>query len=749
MHFILKTLKPTPFKTGCLVVFIAALLFLTFGDKKPSLLESLDNRITDAMFRWRGTLPTTNSAVIVDIDEKSLRNVGQWPWPRNKVAELINTISHSGSKVIGLDMIFAEADRTSPKYFIDELKQYLPIQLPLEEIEALKNNEALDHDLVLGDALANSSSVLGYVFQMRNDGLKTEKEKPFPTAFIHLNPKNLQYEDINLFSSYRAIVNFEDIAQARSEGFFNVAYDEAGIVRKMPLFIKMDNIPYPSLALEMIRIGLKEQKIIILTGQQQIYSNKGLKKGIFGVSIADKTIPTDNYGQVSINFRGPEYTFPYISAFDILEGRELDKVKDKYVLIGTSAAGLRDLRATPFSSRFPGVEAHANLIDNFYANDFFTYDILTERGLTLSVIIFGGIFLSALLAFTGPLAGGLGGILVIEATIIGNYLFYFRNNEIVGMTYPLFTVFMVFLVVTLFNYFFEGREKRFISNAFGHYVSPDVVSRLAKNHESLSLSGEQKNLTVLFSDIRGFTSISEHMTSEELGRFMNEYLTEMSTIIMGHSGTVDKYIGDAIMAIWGAPLADEDHAANTVRTAFHMMERLHKLQPGWEKQALPFIDIGIGINTGIMSVGNFGSDQRFDYTVMGDNVNLASRLEGANKTYGTNIIISEFTKDALGEGFYCRFLDMVRVKGKKLPVKIYEPLCEEEPDESLKEEVARFEEAIEAYQHRLFDDALVIFQELLKTNPIKLYELYIDRIKVYLESPPPDDWDGSFTFTTK
>lgn len=749
MQFILKILKPTPFKTGCFVVLASALFFLSFGQQKPAFLASLDNRVTNAMFRWRGTMPTTDSVVIVDIDEKSLRNVGQWPWPRNIVAELINVISASGSKVIGLDIIFAEVDRTSPKHFIDELKQYLPIKLPQEEIESLKNNEALDHDIALGDALADTASVLGYVLQTVDDGLKTEEEKPFPSILIRLDPSDLSYKDIAMRPSYRAIVNVEDVAQAQSEGFFNVFPDAAGTVRKVPLLMELDGVPYPSLVLEMLRIGVGQQDVIIHAGQQEIYSRKGPQKVMLGATLADRFIPTDDFGEVTVNFRGPAYTFPYISASDILEGKELDKLKDKYILIGTSAAGLLDLRATPFSNIYPGVEVHANIIDNFIANDFFTYDILTERGLTLFVIFFGGIFLSALLAFTGPLAGGLGGILLVEATIVGNYFFLFKENKMVGMTYPLFTVFMVFMVVTLFNYFFEGREKRFISNAFGHYVSPDVVSQLADNPESLSLSGEQKNLTVLFSDIRGFTTISEHMTSEELGRFMNEYLTEMSTIIMEHNGTVDKYIGDAIMAIWGAPLDDEAHAANTVRTAFHMMKRLHELQPGWEKRELPFVDIGIGINSGIMSVGNFGSTQRFDYTVMGDNVNLASRLEGSNKTYGTNIIVSEFTKEALGDGFYCRFLDMVRVKGKNLPVKIYEPLCEGEPEESIKEEVNRFEEAIEAYQHRLFDDALAIFQELLEANPLKLYNLYIDRIEIYHETPPPDDWDGSFTFTTK
>lgn len=749
MHFVFKIFKPSPFKTGCLVVLASVLFFFSFGQQKPAILETLDNRVTDAMFHWRGKMPTTNSVVIVDIDEKSLRSVGQWPWPRNIVANLVNTISGAGSRVIGLDIIFAEADRTSPKHFIDKLQQYLPGKLPQTDIDALKNNETLDHDISLGNALAKTPAVLGYMFQISDDGLKNGDEKPFPSISIRLDPNNLRYGDIALKTSYRAIVNIADVAQAQSEGFFNVAYDEAGMVRKMPLFIEMDSIPYPSLPLEMLRIGSGEQEVIIHAGQQQILGKKGLKNGLLGATLAGRFIPTDDFGQLSINFRGPDHTFPYISASDILEGTHLEMLKDKYILIGTSAAGLHDLRATPFSRRHPGVEVHANIIDNYLADDLFTYDILTERGMTLFIIVFGGVFLSALLAHTGALAGGLGGLLVVETTIVGNYLYFFKENKLVGMTYPLFTIFAVFLVVTFFNYFFEGREKRFISKAFGHYVSPQVVNQLTKKPESLSLSGEQKNLTVLFSDIRGFTTISEHMSSEQLGRFMNEYLTAMSTIIMENYGTVDKYIGDAIMAIWGAPLDDRDHAANTVRTAFHMMKKLRELQPIWRERDFPSIDIGIGINTGIMSVGNFGSNQRFDYTVMGDNVNLASRLEGSNKTYGTNIIISEFTKEAMGGRFYCRFLDMVRVKGKEQPVKIYEPLCEDEPAESIKQEVERFMEAVGYYQRQLFDDAMPIFKELHKANPLKLYKLYVERTETYQAAPPPDDWDGSFTFTTK
>ena len=735
----------SPFKVGCLVTLAAALLFASFGQQKPDVLETLDNRLTDTMFRWRGVVKPSQPIVIVDIDEKSLRTVGQWPWPRNTVASLIHNLGAGGAKVIGLDIVFAEADRTSPKNFIDELQQLLPMQLPPETLAELKAKESLDHDLALGKALAATPSVLGYVFQTQNDGLKNQTDIPFPSCTTRLVPGNTRYEDISLLRAYRAITNVVAVAQGQSEGFFNVFPDASGTVRKVPLFMMMDSIPYPSLALEMLRIGLGAQETTIQVSRQ----DQGATKDILGLEVGSTFIPTDERGQLTVNFRGPDHTYPYLSAADILAGKNLHQVQGKYVLIGTSAAGLLDLRATPFSNIYPGVEVHANIIDNILSHDSFTHDIFTEIGITYALLLVGGLGLSALLAFASPLLGGLGGLLLVAGALAGNYLFFFSHGQLIGLSYPLLTILTIFLMVTLFNYFFEGQKKRFISSAFGHYVSPQIVHQLMEHPERLSLQGEQKNLTVLFSDIRGFTSISEKMTSEELGRFMNEYLTAMSNIVLKSKGTVDKFIGDAVMAIWGAPLEDADHAANCVRAAIKMLAKLKTLQADWAKRGVPDVAIRIGINTGVMSVGNFGSDQRFDYTVMGDNVNLASRLEGANKTYGTGIIISEYNRAALGEGFYCRMLDMVRVKGKNVPVLIYEPLCEGEPTPELRKVTESFTKALEHYANREFQEAAEIIQALNTAAPSQLYGLYLDRLAHFAISPPPEDWDGVFTFTTK
>ena len=745
MRKALKFFRLSPFKTGCLVVLASCLLFNSFGRMKPAFLTALDNQVVNAMFRWRGPTATTEAIAIVDIDEKSLHRIGQWPWPRTVVADLIEKIHHADPKAIGVDIVFAEKDRTSPDQYVKMFEGFLKHKHPDLDLAWLKQDDSLDNDLVLGNVVAEASVVLGYVFQTENDGLKNDGYAPFPSCKIRLEPQGMEYKDLALFSGYRAVLNVEAVAQAETEGFFNVFPDPSGTVRKVPLLMKLDGMPYPSLALEVLRLGLGESDIVLHVSQKINTPQKGL----LGITLGNRFIPTDDAGQLTVNFRGPGKTFPYLSAVDILDGKHAEALNKKYVLIGTSAAGLPDLRATPFSNTFPGVEVHATVIDNALSNDPFTYDIYTEIGITFTLIAVEGILLSALLAFTGPLAGGLGGILFIGGAIIGNYKFFFLQNKLVGISYPMLTVITVFLIVTLFNYFVEDRKKRFIQGAFSHYVSPQVVNQLVKSPDQLTLRGEQRDLTVLFADIRNFTNISEKMDSQQLGLFMNRYLTAMGDIIMRHQGTVDKFIGDAIMAIWGAPLGQEKHAENAVRASIEMIGKLAELQYAGSWKGLPTIKIGIGINTGTMSVGNFGSDKRFDYTVIGDAVNLASRLEGLNKTYGTGVIISEYTKKALGDKFAYRFLDIVRVKGKEKPVKIYEPLQEGHLLYNLKSEIETFEWAIRSYQTRRFDEAFRLMESLYDSHPTALYRLYMDRIQVYQKNPPPQDWDGVSVLSNK
>ncbi|MFU8818270.1 MAG: CHASE2 domain-containing protein [Desulfurivibrio sp.] len=742
--------RPTPFKIGCLVILAAVLLFYSFGTEKPRLLAAMDKRVTDSMFHWRGPEPVTGRVVLVDLDERSLREVGQWPWPRDIVATLVSNIGAGGAAALGVDIVFAEPDRSSPRNFLADLQRRYPEAFAGafvdEQLNRLLREGLLDHDLVLGETLAGLPSVLGYVFQLLDDGLKDQFLTPFPAALIRPDPRELDFADLALISAYRPILSVGEVSRAESEGFFNVFPDLDGTVRRVPLFMAMDGMPYPSLALELARIGLAEQNLVIHAEPV----THGGKHGLLGVSIGRRFIPTDERGQISVNFRGPAYSFPYVPAVEVLNGHNLDFFRDRIVIIGTSAAGLLDLRSTPFATVFPGIEIHANVIDNILAADPLRHDVYTEIGLTYPIIIIGGLLLTALLAYSGPLVGGLGALLLIGGVVAGNYHFFFRQHEVVGLVYPLATLVLLFMVVTLFNFFFEGRKKRFISRVFGQYVPPELVRKMAAQSGELALGGETREMTVLFSDVRGFTTISEGLEATELTRLMNEMLTPMTRIIHQHRGTIDKYMGDAVMAFWGAPLHDPDHARHALAASLAMVREASRLQEQFKARGWPPIRIGIGLNSGPMNVGNMGSEFRMAYTVMGDAVNLGSRLEGLTAQYGVDILISEFTRDLVPD-YACRELDKVRVKGKERPVVIFEPLGPAvELDPALRQDLERYHRALTLYRNREFAAAQEIIEALHREEPhCKLYCLYRDRIRHFLQTPPPPDWDGSCNYTGK
>ncbi len=727
------------FFIGCVLVCFACVLLYLSGHEKPALVEVVDHRTMDIMFRIRGAVPVSGQVVIVDIDEKSLGRIGQWPWPRNILARLTQNLIDGKARAIGFDIIFAEQDRTSPARFFKDLETSLRTRIPKDLLADLDTDPSLDYDAAFGQALSSGPTVLGYGFEFRNDGLKTPEALPFPSGVIRIQPDKINFTDLSLIHAYRAVVNHPSVAQAESEGFINVFTDEYGMTRQVPLFMIMDGIPYPSMALEVFRIGMKRSAVTLFASKKI----KQPRRPVLGIGIENQVIPTDGKGQIFVNYRGPVQTFSYLSAVDIINEPERFDLKDKFVLVGTSSAGLFDLRATPYSNAFPGVEVNATIVDNLIQSDPFVYDRLTEIGLNYTLLIAGGLSLSLVLSILGPLAGSAGAIVFFIGVFVWNYYYFFLNNRYVGLTFPMLCCAAILLFITVFNAFWEKKSKRFIQKAFSHYVAPDVVAQLIKNPGALSLAGEEKQLTVFFCDIRGFTTLSEKMNSKDLGNFMNDFLTRMSQVILKNNGTVDKFIGDAIMAFWGAPKDDPDHAENAVRTALQFKEELDQIHHIYRKKGLPRIAVGIGINSGLMSVGNFGSRQRFDYTVMGDNVNLASRLEGANKNYGTTILISEATKGLISDIFYCRFIDKVQVKGRQEPVDLYEPLCEGIPSKTIELQTRAFDEGIAAYHTRDFEKAFQIISALEKDCPSRLYQSYLDRIKSFMQAAPPEQWKGA------
>lgn len=662
--------RPTPFKAGLACIVACCLLWYSFGYEKPLLFSAIDARIVDAMFQVRGQQETTGSVVIVDIDERSLKDYGQWPWPRDIVADLTRKIHDAGPLVLGFDIFFAEKDRTSPAVLVAKHKDvFSGCGNFATFLQSLQEKQAFDHDRLLGAAIAAGKSVLGYMFLFRDDSLKIAGVTPSPSLQVRIAAKDTSFADLALIRAYRPILNIPELSTASSEGFLNVFLDQSGTVRKVPLFLMLDNVPYPSLAFEMVRLARGEKDVSLHLGSIGTPHFRTLA----GVSLGKTFVETDDLGNLTVNFRGPFHTFQYLSATDVLKGWGGDILRGKYVLIGSSASGIMDLISTPFSSRVPGVEVHANVIDNLIRGDAMVWENYTDIGWTYCVVIIAGLLLVTALVNLGPFPGFFAGITIFAAIVIGNYRYLFLNHHLLGISYILASLLSVFMTVSLFNYFFEGRKRLFIRRAFSQYVSPSVVNELLKTPEKLNLSVESREVTIMFCDIRNFTTLSEVTPPMELGQFLNQYFTLMTDIILKHNGMVDKYIGDAIMAVWGSPLPDPEHAANAVRAALEMVA---VTKPGGFPLLLAgkAIEVGIGINTGFVSAGNFGSSDRFDYTVLGDNVNLASRIEDLTKLYHRSILISESTESVLPAAFCCQFIDRVVVKGRKKAVDLFEPL---------------------------------------------------------------------------
>jgi adenylate cyclase len=770
-------IRPTPFKAGLLAV--AAVLAINFFAPQTvqRFIRAVDEHAQDLMFRVRGVVDADKRdapfhAVVVDIDEKSLERLGQWPWPRTLVAELLRRIDAGGPKAIGLDMVFAEADRTSIKSMLPRLKRALgrpEVEIPREDLPWLAPDEVaallqellgteapldaealaqLDHDAILARVIEETPTVvLGYFFSFDPDAPPTDLV-PYGGGVIYW-PRDLDLETQSPFRTegrkglipIRPILNLPLLDDAAFDrcGSFSTAFDESGKVRAVPLVWEYEGQLYESLALRMIRLGLGKQ-----TAKVHVR-----KRNIEFVEMDDLTLSTDKVGRLYANFRGPGRTFPYVSAADVLDGTvDPGLFRDRYVLLGTSAGGLLDLRVNPFDAAFPGVEVHATVIDNILEGDYLVQPPDLHALELLAIVVFG-VLAAAALAYTRPLVGSLVFLALFAILAGGAYTAMFREHMVLNVAYPAISLVTVYMTVMLFNFFFEGRQKRFIKSAFGTYLSPTLVEQLVEDPRKLSLEGEAKELTVLFSDIRGFTSISEKLTAPELSQLLNEYLTPMSNIVMETRGTVDKFIGDAVVAFWNAPLDDAEHPVHAARAALRMIAALRELRVGWDARGVPPIEIGVGLNTGMVSVGNMGSESRFDYTVMGDNVNLGSRLEGLNKQYGTSILLSGATRERLPEAFLCREVDLVRVKGKEEPVRIFELLAGGAVSEARRTEVERFEEALAQYRARRFDTAEAILRELAGSRPHPLYEVYRERIETFRNAPPPPDWDGVFTFTTK
>jgi adenylate cyclase len=723
------------------------------------LIAQLDNIIYDA--RMRLTMPrgVDERIVILDIDERSLQEVARWPWPRDVMARIIETLFDKYQvALVGFDVVFAEADYSSGIRSLDALAEADLKAVPGFREAYQRLRPTLDNDGLFAEAIKGRPVVLGYYLSSEHNA-KRIASIPRPVL-----PKGT-FAGRNIgFTTWEGyggnLAPFT--ANAANAGHFNPVVDFDGVVRRVPMIAQLDDAYYEALSLAMVRAILGYPKV------EAGFASQGLLQrgyaGLEWLKAGPLTIPVDETASALVPYRGPKGSFPYISLADVVAGRVApEQLNGRVALVGTTAPGLLDLRSTPVGNVYPGVEIHANLIAG----------MLDRLGVTLTgqphrpayipekpaymlgaeVVMLGAVGVALALAI--PLlsalwatAASLAGLLLVAGLSLGVWL---QASMVLPLAASLLMIAALYTINMAYGYFIESRSKRQFTELFGQYVPPELVDKMAEDPEQYSMEGKSEDLTVLFSDIVGFTSISESLEPRELALFINEYLTSMSLVIREHGGTLDKYIGDAIMAFWGAPVTDADHAAHGVNAALRMQAELERINrevirpKGW-----PQIRIGIGLNSGVMRVGDMGSKIRRAYTVMGDPVNLGSRLEGLTREYGVGILVGEETRRR-ASGFVFREVDRVRVKGKDEPVAIFEPLGREgEVDKSHTEEMKLWHQCLKQYRAQDWDHAEMSLLNLTRMNPqAKLYKEFVERIAALRQAPPGPGWDGVTAFKTK
>jgi adenylate cyclase len=733
-------------RLGISAAIFALFLLQSAGALGYTLLDKIEAFSYDA--RLLLTLPRTvdKRIVIVDLDEKSLAAEGQWPWSRTKLAELVHQLfDHYDARVMGFDIDFTEHDRTSGATLLDSLAKGPLADQPgfLERLPALR--QQTDYDQAFAAALKDKPVVLGVFFkQSLPNGEKAE------TAAICAPVIDSAAHSLLEVDFFRAAGFGGNIAELQGAvpycGFFdNPGVDKDGQFRRVPLLQEYNGQAYPSLALAVTQVALGNPAISLEFDPPEIKNSLHLERLRLGQAAA----PVDGQAAIYVPYRGPQGSFPYVSATDVLHGQVDPAVlKGAIVLVGTTSAGLLDFRSTPIANVFPGVEVHANIVSGLLDGRI-KQKAPYYTGVEAVLLIIIAALMTVLYPRLSPLMGGLLVLGIIAAVTIIGFGAWSGGLFITPLGIPVVFVLTLFLAQMLYSYFGESRGKREITKLFGEYVAPEVVEEMALAGKA-SMEGNIRDMTVLFTDVRGFTTISEKFEAKELSELMNQFLTPLTAVIYKHRGSVDKYMGDAIMAFWGAPLEDAAHKQNALEAAMEMVQALRTLDEPFKARGWPPLHIGVGLNSGQMRVGNMGSDFRRAYTVMGDPVNLGSRLEGLTKKYGVAIICSESTRAGAPDWAF-RDLDLVKVKGKTEPVAIYEPLGPKDGvDAALRQDLSRLRQALRAYRAQRWDEAEREFFGLSRSGrPHPLYELYLERIAEKRLHPPPPDWDGSIAFDSK
>ncbi|MBI5279976.1 MAG: adenylate/guanylate cyclase domain-containing protein [Burkholderiales bacterium] len=735
-----------------LIPLVLALLH-TLGVLPVGVLQRLDDIIYDA--RLRTTMPRTmdERIVIVDLDEKSLAEIGHWPWSRNRVADMVNEMfDRQKAAIVGFDIVFPEPDESSGLKRLNELAAGEMKDTPGFADRIAKLQASLDYDGLLANALKNRPVVLGFYFTSDRDKLTVGKLPSPVMGKEAFHGRGIKYYAWNGYGA-----NIERLANAAPVGgYFNPIVDSDGVVRAVPLISEYQEQFYETLALAMFRTIAGRPQVEPGFAQESYLPRnyKGLDHLRLRQGERAVRIPVAEGIVALVPFRGPGGvkggSYKYVSASDLIAKRLPEaSLKDKLVIVGTTAPGLLDQRVTPVGESYAGVEVHANLLSGLIDG---AIPVKPDWALGYDLVI---LLLAGLtLAFALPLLTATSAIVLSLVTIAAvtalNFYFFVGEGFVLPLGAALVMCITAFALNMSYGYFVESRSKRAIANLFGTYVPPELVDEMVKDPDSYSMQAASKELTVLFCDMRGFTKLSEKMEPTQLQALLNVVFNRLSAIIRRNRGTIDKYMGDCVMAFWGAPVDIPNHAHQSVKTALEMAAEVRKINEEQRAKGIPEIGIGIGLNTGTMCVGDMGSEVRRAYTVIGDAVNLGSRLEGLSKVYGVDIVVSESTRK-LAPDFAWQELDRVRVKGKEQAVAIYWPVAPaDRVDKAVADELKAWNTFLKAYRAQDWDQCDVLLLNLQRANAKKyLYELYAERVASMRLLPFDPSWDGATNFETK
>jgi adenylate cyclase len=772
---------------GKLLIFLCGVAFSVIVSllyiRQPLLLQFLDDKIYDVLLVQTAQPRTSGVPVICDLDERSLAEYGQWPWPRYRVALLLAKLRAAGALAVGLDIVFAEDDNTSPMVMQRQIKRDLQIDVGFTGLP----EQLMDNDQVLGGVLGSGPYVLGYYFNFKMDEAVAGDCQLHPVSSAVKYEPGVSTDRPYLLQAPSVICNIPALStNAPASGFFNADPDRDGVLRRTPLLMNYGGSRiYPSLALAtlMQAIGINQVKLKVDT------------EGLESFQLGDTVVPEDHGAHLLLKYRGPGGAFPYISASKVLGDRlRPDELKGKIVFVGTSAAGLKDIRTTPFDQNFAGVEAHATVVDNILMGDFIQRPVWAF-GMEFLLVIVVGILTTGLLTWASAALSVVPVVLSAAGLWFGAVYMMGEKGFYVSPEYPMLLLIGNFTLLTLIKFWREEGQKKFLHATFQSYLSPELINQMFENHITPKLGGEAKVITAYFTDIQGFSTFSEKLTATQLVELLNEYLTAMTDLFLAEEGTLDKYEGDAIVAFIGAPLDVPDHALRACRVAVAMQRKLLELRDKWagEKERpgegrnfknfppeqwapgdkwpaiVHRMKMRIGINTGEIVVGNMGSAMRMNYTMMGDAVNLAARLEAGSKQYGVYTMLSEYVLDnefvdpdgkrrVVRDLVEVRFIDRLTVVGKSEPVAVYE-LCAMKGELTPQEQelLRLFAQGMEHYRRTEWDQAVALFEQAEKieripdgaTTPSRVFIKRCQEFKANPPVPPGETWDGVYRMTKK